>query len=745
MDRATISRIESWDALTVPGGYAGLSDLAEDDFTGAVEAGGTRMFMLNGRVVGVFDGSISAFDGAESTAYEAPDPALPLLFAMQERGGEVRGKYYTDDTPLQEVDQTLTEGGFTGYLELSENVLSGDYYVAYYGGRSLAAAFIGNEGRVVTGREAFDLAADEVGIYEVRSVDIEVSEIPEPSQDEVAAAGAVEETAPEEGPAEPEPDAAEPEPETDAAASEPEESAGAAEAEAFDEVASEEPTDAEPADSAADEESPAEVSADVDEDEPAIPDAEAEAPDAAAEASDADESPAIEDADAAAESADEPTTARASDPSPTETGGSGGAASPGRSAKADAGRPVATEGRPEPEDPDERFREEERWREARTVPALDPDESVPPGAQGEPASQVSVDPQEPEPKQVPGGADQAELQALYDRVDELEDQLESTNLERRQQAERVEKLIEERDELLDERQSLEARIEELEAKIEDQASRIEGQERELAEAASGGSGGDTGAASASNAVDPQTALDQTDLFVRYGSKGKATLQTAHDRSASKEDVADNLRLETHSRFDPAGTTVSGRPFDDYLADTIEYRFVSWLVEELLYEIQETGSEKALRALYDALPRIDRAEFNGTITGVDEEGEENQESFDVVCRDRMGKPLVVANINDSLDPATGEMMGGLVESATTARRGVPRDGQLLRAGRPGDGLRGDRRRVPLPRLEEELRETLSQRRLPPLAGRGPWRGVPRRRPRVLAAFATLVSGATGLPT
>ncbi|HKJ58234.1 MAG TPA: hypothetical protein VKA37_03320, partial [Halobacteriales archaeon] len=394
MDRATISRIESWDALTVPGGYAGLSDLAEDDFTGAVEAGGTRMFTLNGRVIGVFDGSISAFDGAESTAYEAPDPALPLLFAMQERGGEVRGKYYTDDTPLEEVDQTLTDGGFTGYLELSENVLSGDYYVAYYGGRSLAAAFIGNEGRVVTGREAFDLAADEVGIYEVRSVDLEVSELPEPSQDEVAAAGAVEEAAPDDGLAEPETDAAEPEPETDAEPDQPEESAEAAESEASDEVASEEPTDEEPADAAADDEVPAEVSADADEDEPAIPDAEAEPAETPETTTDADEPSPVDEAEPTGGTGDT-TTPRTSEPTPTETGGSGGAASPGRSARADAGRPVATEGRPEPEDPDERFREEERWREARTVPALDPDESVPPGAEREAASQVSVDPQEP--------------------------------------------------------------------------------------------------------------------------------------------------------------------------------------------------------------------------------------------------------------------------------------------------------------------------------------------------------------
>ena len=403
MDRATISRIESWDALSVPGGYAGLSELAEDGFTGAVEAGGTRMLLLNGRVIGVFDGTVSAFERAESTAYEAPDPALPLLFAMQERGGEVRGKYYTDDTPLQEVDQTLTDGGFTGYLELSENVLSGDYFVAYYGGRSLPAAFVGNEGRVVTGREAFDLAADEVGIYEVRAVDIEVSELPEPSGGEVtAAAGTVEETAPAESPEEPEddaePDASDAEGESDAETDQPEESAEAAEPEATDEPAGEDEADEEPADADAEEEIPSTApdEYDGDEDEPAIPDAEADPTDSpASDTADAGESTPIEDAEPAGGTDDPSTTVDASEPTTPDARGSGPTTAPGRGAGADAGRPVATERASGPEDPDARFREEERWREARTVPALDPDESVPPGVEREAAGQVSVDPAEP--------------------------------------------------------------------------------------------------------------------------------------------------------------------------------------------------------------------------------------------------------------------------------------------------------------------------------------------------------------
>jgi hypothetical protein len=52
----------------------------------------------------------------------------------------------------------------------------------------------------------------------------------------------------------------------------------------------------------------------------------------------------------------------------------------------------------------------------------------------------------------------------------------------------------------------------------------------------------------------------------------------------------------------------------------------------------------------------------------EDGVERRD-FDVVLRDRMGNPLVVADLNDSRDPVTGEEMETLVEAAQAVGEGT----------------------------------------------------------------------------
>ncbi|WP_281193310.1 hypothetical protein [Halorubrum sp. F4] len=179
MDAQRRKEITGWDAREFDGGFDGLRRFADRGFTGAATDGTGWLFMLDGRVVGTVDADLDAFADASGTIYEAPHQALPVLFAMQERGGEKRAQYYTKDTPLSEADDKLSQGGFTGYVELSENVLSGDYYVTYTGGESMAAAFVGNARRLETGEDAFELANDEIGIYTVYEVDLDVKEIPE--------------------------------------------------------------------------------------------------------------------------------------------------------------------------------------------------------------------------------------------------------------------------------------------------------------------------------------------------------------------------------------------------------------------------------------------------------------------------------------------------------------------------------------------------------------------------------------
>jgi hypothetical protein len=173
--------IESWERRSVADGHAGLATLAEDGFDGVVRAGSATAYLLNGRIVGIEGGDIDSFEAASLTVHVAPEQPLPLLFAMRAGDPEPQGRYYTEETPIETVHDRLSEGGFTGYLELSENVLSGDYYLVYYGGQSLPVAFLGaDRDRVLAGEEAYDRTIDEVGIYHVVPVDIAVSEVPTP-------------------------------------------------------------------------------------------------------------------------------------------------------------------------------------------------------------------------------------------------------------------------------------------------------------------------------------------------------------------------------------------------------------------------------------------------------------------------------------------------------------------------------------------------------------------------------------
>jgi len=130
MDAERRAEITGWDAREFSDGFAGLRRLVDRGFSGAVTNGtGWLLFVFEGRVVGTADADLDAFADASGTVYQSPAEVLPVLFAMQEQGGEPRAQYYTNDTSLSEADRKLSQGGFTGYIELSENVLSGDYYV----------------------------------------------------------------------------------------------------------------------------------------------------------------------------------------------------------------------------------------------------------------------------------------------------------------------------------------------------------------------------------------------------------------------------------------------------------------------------------------------------------------------------------------------------------------------------------------------------------------------------------------
>jgi regulator of replication initiation timing len=615
MDDRTVERVESWKSRPLSGG-GDLHRLAEEEFSGALAAGGGWLFMLNGRVVGIVGGEMEQF--ADATAYEAPDPSLPLLFAMEETGGERRGEYYTGDTPVSEVDETLSEGSFTGYLCLSENVYSGDYYLVYYGGRAMPVGFVGSERRLVTGGEARESAEEEVGIYEVVSVSIDVQDVPEP-EEETTGTGTG----------------------TGAAVG-----TGAADAGgnggATDEDDSTGAGDTDAAEAATDETEPA-VDTKGDRTEPA---------EAAVDIEDEETEPA--DATVDVERSEERSDPETADPEePTPAAGTSPETSPEPRSRA-ANSETAV------------FEDEERWRKTRTIPALDPEQSEAADAGGEadvtPDARPTTSEAEPQTRpttDTDGSADDeqngaldAELADRERRIEELESRAEE--LERR-----AGELADERDELQAEVDRLEDRVGELTA----ERNRLQEQLDER-----GDVGGDTG--EREKELAPDAALEGTNLFTRPESKSQPTLGDALQGDASMADARANLAVTRHTEFDESAATVAGDPYEQFLQETLEYRFVEWVVTDLPVEISETGREPGLADLYAALPEVDRADLRGTVEVDGEDGEPVSRRFDVVLRDRMGDPLVVAEFNPGRDPVETGRMTALVEDTTAvAESGV----------------------------------------------------------------------------
>jgi len=354
-------------------------------------------------------------------------------------------------------------------------------------------------------------------------------------------------------------------------------------------------------------------------------------------------------------------------------------------------------------------RTEAAWREASTVPSLDPDRSedgapavktqTQSGGRGSNASAQQSSRQSRGESRTQSRNQQSTRRSRSEsnrrgstaeraasRSAEVDDTLEEEVLEREDRIDRLQQRVEnfedERDEIAEERDRLEERVESLTEENESLRGEIRELETEIEEleataeraqpadaSDSGGSGAVAGTgASGGGPMTPRAALEGTDLFVRYDSKSAPTLEAANDGSADAAEVNENLRLDVHTQFEDEGVTVDGEPFESFLRETMAYRFVEWLVRTLPYEIRETGSMDGLRDLYDALPEVDRVEFHGEVARDAVEGEEGapSETFDVVVRDKMGESLFVANMNDARDPATGRMIVDLHEAASRVK-------------------------------------------------------------------------------
>lgn len=492
MEQSILSRMESWERRSFLRGYAELREMERESFSGVIVAGDSSMFMLNGKIVGIDNGRIEDFERNEGGIYISPHPSLPLLFSMQTSVKEKGMQYYTDDKPIEEVDVMLREAEFTGYLELSKNVLSGDYYIVYHRGRSMDVAFIGNVNRLITDEEAREGTKEEVGIYEVNSVGIKPISIPEAESTENLHQGIIETEVQSEGRIEEE---------------EVEEREVVPKMESVPEVSGED--------------SPREVI----------------------------------------------------------TGGAEG----------------------------EKFEGEMEWRKSRVVPSIDPTKD---------GAMVTALKKEKE-KEIKGG--EREEGGLKEIIEEIEANQNDPDI-----SERV--------------------------------------TFEVSQEAQGGG-------AVENIVDEELAKEKSNIFIRYKKDDGPTLLKSLNRKQKYgiDAVKANLKYEIHSRFKADKTLVKGKrgteEVKEYIRKTPEYRFAEWAYLTLPYEIKGTENVKLLKSLYRAIPQIERVRLRSVVETFEKEGDSRRYRFDVIMDDAEGRPLIVANINDDVDPTGGEMITELVESAS----------------------------------------------------------------------------------
>ncbi|PSP77943.1 hypothetical protein BRC88_12025 [Halobacteriales archaeon QS_4_69_225] len=568
MDARTV--VSEWETSPFDGGTDELARLGRRGFSGAVESDGDWLFVADGEAVAVVAGfetaptatGLDGFDPTGGRRHEAAAAAAARLAPMLALGGEVRGEYFSDDTPIATVNETLSSGGFTGYLELAENVLSGDYYVVYDDGEPSYAAYLGATGEPVTGEEAETKMKNEVGIYSVVAADLPPVELPASPESAGSAAATVADR-----------DVGE----TDSAVSEPGETA-------------------------------------VSDDTPATStDTPATGPAATDDGVGTGDSPAVEPDD-------ELRSVPSLDPDRTDRPG-------------DAADARATASAVEADDVagSETTGTDDRVGTGETGPATgDPDRGV-----------VETDETEPTTGDAGSrGAGTGETNGVGTA---------STGPER--SAGPASRRSGGTDAAAD------AALGEVRAELRRLRETQERLERRVA-ALKGGDDGSTSSGTPGPSLSPTEALSKTTLFVREGTRGGPTLEDAHQGRTDRDALAANVELERHTRFDAAGATVGGEPYESFLESSRAYRFVRWLTTELPFEIRATDSADAMRHLYDAIPDVDRAFFEETVAVGD--GDERREvTFDVVVRDREGEPLVVATLKEGREPTGAAAVEPLV--------------------------------------------------------------------------------------
>lgn len=160
------SLIRDWETDSFRGREAAVRQLGVQSFSGVVVADETTVVIVNGAAIRVTNGSITDLFDAELVVHEARNPAEPYLLALYGHCSEA-ARLYTRETPVGDAVSELADASFSGYVELSEHVYSGDYYAVFSGGDVEFLGIQSTERPPLSGTEARDAMYGEVGIYSI--------------------------------------------------------------------------------------------------------------------------------------------------------------------------------------------------------------------------------------------------------------------------------------------------------------------------------------------------------------------------------------------------------------------------------------------------------------------------------------------------------------------------------------------------------------------------------------------------
>lgn len=105
------------------------------------------------------------FTAEDAKLYESPDDESAALLACRVAQADSGDTYYTEDQPIDQIDELLEEQSFDGYIKMDENTMTGTHYISYVDGDRYVFTDANTADEPLTGDEAYTRMCSEVAIY----------------------------------------------------------------------------------------------------------------------------------------------------------------------------------------------------------------------------------------------------------------------------------------------------------------------------------------------------------------------------------------------------------------------------------------------------------------------------------------------------------------------------------------------------------------------------------------------------